>query len=266
MKVRCIANTGAALSEKHGGVNKNCEFCLEIGRVYTVYSILLSGDTLDYLISGYGRPDWMPAELFEVVDSTFPPEWHFSFRGYEAFCHDDVWGYQYLTSAIWGYKEMALDPNHIVKLFEREDIDIFLERQKEIDERLELKKITEELVLIFNDTRYELQEDSDDELVVLATFLADDAAFRPSGYYQAWANSHTEEESGGNRSSLLKIGRKILIRDRQTGCFNTEWEKWFVMKNERFIELLDRWEQLRKSGNPPVKIIKIGSNINLELK
>ncbi|MFE3171727.1 hypothetical protein ACFXPA_02815 [Amycolatopsis sp. NPDC059090] len=61
--------------------------------------------------SDSGRPDWLPVELFEVVDGELPADWRFATR--------DEGGSG--TQAIWGYPQLADDPGHKDALIEREE-------------------------------------------------------------------------------------------------------------------------------------------------
>lgn len=96
---------------------------------YVVYGICIWKEVIHYLLiekEGY-LPSWYPAELFSITDNSVPFEWYFNFYGDEN---------EPMLSAIWGYKELAMDKNHYYDLIEREskDISIFLHRKKEIDE------------------------------------------------------------------------------------------------------------------------------------
>jgi len=97
-------------------------------------------EAIEYLISKgpSEKPFWYPAEIFEVVDPLLPIQWYFCFKGYDT--EDKT--RRDLLSAIWGYEEMALNPNHFVDLIEREPeaLEIFFKQKKEIDEYEELNK------------------------------------------------------------------------------------------------------------------------------
>lgn len=137
MQVRCIGNKGNNLSKKTlvSGYQINTNFSeLSIESVYVIYGISFYDDsTLSYLITSKNQwqPFWYPAELFTVSDNLLPLEWYYNFLGYNS-----------CISAIWGYKELALDLNHYDGIIEREkkDIEIFLKRKKEIDEFAELAR------------------------------------------------------------------------------------------------------------------------------
>ena len=125
MKVKCIDTEDFNL--------------LELGKMYNVYSIFLTQQNLKYLIAEEGIvpfPFLSDAVQFEIVDSLLPLEWHFIFRGYKKEYDDPN-----PLIAVWGYKEMALDPKHYIDLLEREPeaLEIFYKRKKEIDEYEELR-------------------------------------------------------------------------------------------------------------------------------
>ena len=128
MKVKCIGNKGNSLSKYTVDMHHspNSRFEIKLGEAYNVYGILLWDNILYYLtINMYNdRPDWYPAELFEVVDYRLPFEWFYEFYGYEAH-----------ITAIWGYNELVYIKKHHDNLFEREEeaLRIFTRRKLEID-------------------------------------------------------------------------------------------------------------------------------------
>ncbi|MDP3488473.1 MAG: phosphoribosylaminoimidazole synthetase [Bacillota bacterium] len=128
MKVKCVANTGMDLSQvslDSGELTTTIFNTIKIGETYTVYGIFLTKGTLSYLtMVPNWLPYWHPAELFEVVDSRQPSNWHFKFYGYN----------DYVLDAIWGYEEL-LDENHRTNLILREenDLQLFLKKKAEID-------------------------------------------------------------------------------------------------------------------------------------
>lgn len=134
MKVKCIFNIGEMLPQKalNTGYKEDSEFNIEIGVEYTVYSIIMWGDTLDYLIleKSSEYPSWLPAELFEVTNHLLPLIWYFDFKQYKNLKGEDS------QKAIWGYKEMISDSGHHIVLSEEkpEALGIFLKRKSQIDE------------------------------------------------------------------------------------------------------------------------------------
>jgi hypothetical protein len=132
MRVKAIATSGKNLSNKSlEALHSNDEeFQLNIGDIYTVYGINVWRGIVHYLTfdKWYNNPFWTPAELFEIVDNRLPPDWHFKFYGYED-KHMD------LVNAVFGYKELALNPRHYFELINREGDSslIFKTRKKEID-------------------------------------------------------------------------------------------------------------------------------------
>lgn len=135
MQVKCIGNRGTDLSDKLLSIRYTfltTKYDLEIEQIYTVYGIYISnkGPVLYLIQDIYDNwPDWYPADLFITTDHLLPLEWYYNFFGYDN-----------CVSAIWGYKELALNLEHYNGLIEREDKDmeIFFKRKREIDDFAEL--------------------------------------------------------------------------------------------------------------------------------
>lgn len=134
MKVICIADDNKGLSEKTlaQGYSIMTKFeTLEKGKIYFVYGISIWEDVLFYLIIDQlpQDPIWFPAQLFSVVDNALPKQWYFNYYSRDE--SEDL-------SAIWGYKELALDYEHSYYLLDGDSqaINIFLKRKKEIEEQL----------------------------------------------------------------------------------------------------------------------------------
>jgi hypothetical protein len=130
MLVKCLFNTGKNLSKNYilAGDTIETDFQINIGELYNVYGVNVWKGTINYLISSEkwrNRPLWIPAELFEIVNTTIPNNWHFKFYGYP----DER------LNAILGYEEMVTNQKHYDELIEREGdaLDIFHSRQREID-------------------------------------------------------------------------------------------------------------------------------------
>lgn len=137
MKIRCIANTGKDLSKLtiESGQLVTTIYPLDIGKSYSVYGIDVWRGCIDYLIDIGDHPGWYPAELFEVVDSVVPSEWHFSFNGYNQ---------DYPLYGVFGYKEMVFDSKkHNSDLLDWEPAAraLFFKRKREIDELEERKML-----------------------------------------------------------------------------------------------------------------------------
>ncbi|MCL1467581.1 hypothetical protein [Argonema galeatum] len=84
MRIRCIANTGAFLSETYldpaVGRSKETEFQLTIGKEYTVYTLYQWQGSIWYYICDDGYtyyPQQNPAPLFEVIDNRLSSYWRF---------------------------------------------------------------------------------------------------------------------------------------------------------------------------------------------
>ena len=137
MIIKCIANSGIALSEKQIAIvhnSKDYEYNhLEIDSLYVVCGVSIFKDTLNYLIVGkYSNfIMWEPAELFEVVDNRIPPNWYYNYFGKEYL--SDMENNPFY--AIWGYKEITENLDHNHNLMERnpDDLKIFNKRKTEIE-------------------------------------------------------------------------------------------------------------------------------------
>jgi len=138
MKVKCVAKTGEDLSKKSikAGKLRTTIFPLSIGKVYNVYGISTWKGRLDYLLD---IPGWYPAELFEVVDHLLPICWYFDSRKSKSL-FTKLFS-SHARENVWSYKEMVLDPKHIIDLLEGEleAVEIFRRRKEEIDEYEELR-------------------------------------------------------------------------------------------------------------------------------
>ena len=138
MKVKCVFNTGNNLSENtlQAGYSKTTRFNLDIDKEYAVYGMSMWKGSLNYLLAeDPSTPSFYPAELFEVTDHLLPLIWFFNFEKYENYEGKES------STAVWGYKEMVLDPDHYIALLEGklEALSIFNKRKEKIDEWQELR-------------------------------------------------------------------------------------------------------------------------------
>ena len=129
MRVKCTKNTAAEIGEPRTGIHYGTDyvFDVEANHVYEVYAMSLFQDGLQFLVSNrYGRPDWFPIGLFEVIDGALPKHWEFaSFPD----ARNTAFGRPGLQAA-WGYHEITI-PAHISKLNEldSEALEVF-ERER----------------------------------------------------------------------------------------------------------------------------------------
>lgn len=135
MKIKCIKLT-YTLTEHRAPVNhypflENYQDILALSQVYIVYGFSVWHNMLHYLLNipygdRYIRPDWYPADLFEVVDSLLPNNMYFRYFGL-----DDKRG----VNALCGYKELIYDYGHYHDLIEYEmkALQIFQYRMQEIE-------------------------------------------------------------------------------------------------------------------------------------
>lgn len=106
MQVVCKANSGASLSSRVLAArvaSTETEYSIKIGRVCTVHGISVAHGVVHYLVipSDGAFPVWYPAELFDVTDYSLPGDWYF-----------DYYGTEHGIDAMWGYRELVLDPDH----------------------------------------------------------------------------------------------------------------------------------------------------------
>lgn len=130
MKVKSTGRLITDLSEQaRAAYHVTQDFEIELDRTFTVYSISIWRGVLHYLLvrTHEDKPEWYPADLFSIEVPTFSTKLHYMYFGPQ-----DKRG----VSALWGYKEMALDYSHYADLIEREKdaIEVFRKRKKEIDE------------------------------------------------------------------------------------------------------------------------------------
>lgn len=131
MKVKCLENTGENLSFRafQAGYQRISSFQIRLNAIYIVYGMSLWKGNLHYLIIDPDHyiyfPEWIIAELFEVVDPLLPIDWFFR-------CSKGENGEM---RALWGYQEMIIDDNHYYDLMDHKDhaMRVFLKRKLDID-------------------------------------------------------------------------------------------------------------------------------------
>jgi hypothetical protein len=91
-------------------------FDVEVGNLYDVYAMCMFQDGLHVLVvTKWGRPNWLPMGLFDVIDSKIPSHWEFAFFRGAPLTGVGLPGMQ----AVWGYHEAAQE-DHLSGLVERE--------------------------------------------------------------------------------------------------------------------------------------------------
>jgi len=109
---------------------ESTQFDVVVGQTYDIYGQCVFSQRVRYLIDPErnSKPNWNPAELFEIADGSVSSEWEFQFfpEGFK----DDL-------GAIWGYPELVRDAQHFNDLAEREShaLLIFAQRKREIELR-----------------------------------------------------------------------------------------------------------------------------------
>lgn len=115
--VECRYSRGSHLPPKlwARGYTEESEFNIRPNQQYSVHGICMwTEGVLMYLIDpdGTHRPNWYPAQLFEVRDNRLPDHWVFAFVSDAA---------EHGVSAVWGYQELVDDQKHFDGLLEREE-------------------------------------------------------------------------------------------------------------------------------------------------
>lgn len=112
------------------GYASNADFHLKEDEAYTVYGISIWRNVIHYLIipSGLSLPNWLPADLFEVIDPSLPSKWYFRYLGEN---HSSE------VTIKMGYREIALDEDYYSDLIERMEgaVKVFLARKQEIESK-----------------------------------------------------------------------------------------------------------------------------------
>lgn len=131
MRVICKFNEGRMVLSKCPYWVTATAHELKIGTVYTVYGQSVFNNCIEYLIDPQDNPsrrapNWYPWNWFELVSGSIPISWLYSSTANPE---------PHVPDAIWGYPELALNPQHAVDLIERETeaLTIFRERAGEID-------------------------------------------------------------------------------------------------------------------------------------
>jgi len=117
MKVKCIHDkvTGDEWFQVPYGWPKGTRFgFLEVNKEYLVMGMFKGEGDLYCLIDDYGSIISYPIQLFEVVDSKIPDDWHF--RMYTK--QDPLYPYR---EAVWGYYELCFNDDHYDKLVDQDD-------------------------------------------------------------------------------------------------------------------------------------------------
>lgn len=110
MRVRCIANSADAVPQYLGVLffDLQMRFQVTIGSEYAVLGIELYRDALQILVpddSDFRRPQWLPIELFDVVDDAIAG-WHF-----KMFTHGSQ-AFEAGFRARWGYAQLVDSDRH----------------------------------------------------------------------------------------------------------------------------------------------------------
>ncbi len=97
---------------------------LELGKEYTIMGVALYKDStcLYFLIDTFGRPNWFPHLLFDVLENSIPLNWHMKLNGNNK--DGDIY-------CLWGFDELCNDETYYDRLIERDEaaMSIFFRRK-----------------------------------------------------------------------------------------------------------------------------------------
>jgi hypothetical protein len=130
MRVQCVFRHGDRIPEQllALGNTPDSRFNVTHGHEYMVFGISLWRGVVHYLLLNdeTKRPDWFPAQLFQVTDARLPSTW---FYAYWTNSSDNG------LTAVWGYYELTENRKHYVDLIERESeaMRVFERRRQEVE-------------------------------------------------------------------------------------------------------------------------------------
>ena len=117
MRVKCVLNAGTDLAPFFGRgtlYSQSTAFPVALGHEYSVFGMVLFNGGLSLLVAVEHQPQWLPLELFDVLDPSVPTEWEFG-RMPEGIGRSPE-GVQ----ALWGYHDLVSNQAHYVGLVERD--------------------------------------------------------------------------------------------------------------------------------------------------
>ncbi|GHU72792.1 hypothetical protein FACS189413_16390 [Bacteroidia bacterium] len=105
-------------------------FGIELDREYIVMGIVTYNDSncAYYLIDTYGRPDWYPNLLFDIIDNSLPNSWNVCIYNCNSL----------KISSLYGFKELCNNDDFYDKLIERDEdaMRIYFKRKIELEREL----------------------------------------------------------------------------------------------------------------------------------
>jgi hypothetical protein len=126
MKIKCITNKARIAFEGTDlpfGTSTNSVYGVDVGSIYSVVGMHLYKGALSYFIFNESYPSLYPFQLFEIVDSKLPNNWHFRQIKFNEpdYIH---------THAVWGYYEFCFDQSHYEGLIENEPSALLIFHQR----------------------------------------------------------------------------------------------------------------------------------------
>jgi hypothetical protein len=117
MIARCV-RTSLEAPERGHFYTAQTNFHVQLGKDYLVLGICLWETILIVLMCDEtGRPRWHPIGLFEFDHEKLPEDWEFSLLDGIAASGGNALNRRV---AIWGYRELVREPQHVDKLVDRD--------------------------------------------------------------------------------------------------------------------------------------------------
>lgn len=140
MRVRAVANTGAALPDsalREGHVYSEQLFMLTLGREYVVYAMTVdSGHPWFYIVDDdlHPWPMWHPGPLFELVDGRVSRYWVFGYAPRD----DDAQG-RAVPNAEFAFPEWIREPMFLDRLTDNEqpEVSVFARYKSLMDDEFD---------------------------------------------------------------------------------------------------------------------------------
>lgn len=133
MKIKCLNVKTDTLPPSYyarGESDHSERQYLKVGGIYNVYGIICGMNCIYYLIyvESQGPTWWVPAPLFELIDSSMPKQWVIS---YKSDADEEKYGFPLRI----GYEHLVFNRYHFDGLIDRnpDDIRIFLLARENID-------------------------------------------------------------------------------------------------------------------------------------
>jgi hypothetical protein len=120
MMARCIHDTGSELSlpARAHFYSERTKFSVTPGKAYRIAGLgMLDTALLALVCDDTGKPNWLPAGVFDMTNVKVPVSWYLALRNGQLSAGGEPSG-QWI--AMMGYEELVRDPSHSDALIERD--------------------------------------------------------------------------------------------------------------------------------------------------